>query len=78
MHTKRGGRIQNYELGTEIDEIINLKKPRKLKIVKMVFSILKHFFRSMYFAVILLVIWMLRSYYVRNNIRADQIKGKFL
>jgi hypothetical protein len=78
LHTKRGGLIQNYEIGMEIDEVINLKKPRKLKIVKMIFVILKHFFGSMYFMFVLAFIYMMKKWYMKHSLRPDEIKGKFL
>ena len=78
LHTKRGGLIQNYEIGQEIDEVINLKKPRKLKIVKMIFIILKHFFGSMYFMIVLVFIYLAKNWYMKHKLRPDEIKGKFL
>ena len=78
LHTKRGGVIQNYEIGQEIDEVINLKKPRKLKIVKMIFIIMKHFFGSLYFLIVVAFIYLAKKWYLRNRLRPDEIKGKFL
>ena len=65
MHTKRGGQIQTKQLAPEIDDIINLKKPRKLKIVKMLLTILKHFLSSMYFGVIVIVLYIFKFWYTK-------------
>ena len=59
----RGGLIDTKNYTKEIDEIMNLKKPSKLKILKMIFTILKKFFGSMYFFTIILFAWSLRRIY---------------
>ncbi len=59
----RGGLIDTKNYTKEIDEIMNLKKPSKLKILKMIFTILKKFFGSMYFFTIILFVWILRKIY---------------
>ena len=63
IHTKRGGQIQNKQLNHEVEDILNLKKPRKLKILKIIFTILRHFFSSIYFIIVLLFAYFLKMMY---------------
>jgi hypothetical protein len=78
MFTKRGGQIQTKILTPEIDEIINLKKPRKLKVIRMIFTILRHFFSSMYFFFIVMALYFMRmwysKYYGAMSVKPEDLK----
>mmetsp|Transcript_4219 Transcript_4219/g.7164 ORF Transcript_4219/g.7164 Transcript_4219/m.7164 type:complete len:127 (-) Transcript_4219:60-440(-) len=78
--TKRGGHVQRKKVNFDIEEIINMNKPRKAKMVKIVFSLLKHFFSSVYFVfIIVLLLFLKNSYDNLQRLGHSKIKyGKFL
>ena len=71
VHTNRGGHIQinraalnTYEYGHQFtdysdDQYKNeFKKPKKTKLLKMIITILRHFFGSMYFVFVILSLYL--------------------
>ena len=68
-------------MNKEIEEIINLKKPRKLKVIKMIFTIFKHLFGSIYFFFVLLCLYLVKKYYktsLSSIFSVPKIGGRFL
>lgn len=44
----------------------------------MIFIILKHFFGSLYFMIVLAFMYFAKKWYLKSRLRPDEIKGKFM
>ena len=65
MHTQRGGQIKSMQLQKQIEEIINIKKPSKMKLLRILLSLLKNFFSSLYFFFLLFFAYLVKLWYFK-------------